>query len=1018
MQITRREFIKATAGVGALAVFGLGYSPVLKQMFSYTVGEPDNPDPVETAENLIDTTCLQCHTGCNLKAKVIEGKLVKIDGNPYGPQNMFPHIAYDTSLSASFGVRGRICPKGQAGIQTAYDPYRLRTVLKRAGARGEGKWKVMEWDDFINEVVNGGDLFREGQVSGFKDIYKNFPNDMSDDIKKLGKDFTVEQFKDKWKDNLDLLIDPDHPDLGPKNNQFVFIAGRINAGRADFAKRFVNNSFGSINWFEHTSICEQSHHIGWFETTVDDAGAGKTQLKTDILNTEFIIWWGASPCDANFGPPPMAHKISDARVHRRMKMASVDPRLSNTGAKSDIWVPVKPGGDTALAMGMMRWIIENKRYDERYLKLTSKDAAKKVGEPTWTNAAYLIKIEDGRPGALLRADEVGIGKKEQFVVIMDGKPVTHDSVDNADLEVETTIKDATPKSTKIFNVKTPFLLLKDKVMEKSLQEWADLCGLNVETIVNLAREFVSHGKKATADSYRGACQHTSGFYMTRAIVMLNVLIGNFDWKGGMAVGGGHWTEMGGKEGSVFDLSAHPSKKKTFGIPLDREKIKYEKTTLFKDYPAKRPFFPLSSMVWQEIIPSASDGYPYPIKVLMLHKGTPAYSVPGGISLIEILKDTKKIPLLIASDIIIGETTMYADYVIPDDTYLEEWSMPGAGSPDVLVKQSKLRQPVMRALPVKELKKLENFFMDIAKKMNLSGFGDNAFGDGKPLNYPEEFYLKEVANIAYGDKKDEVVPDASDEELAIFERVRANLPADVYDLNRWKRVVGEDKWRKVVYVLNRGGRYENAGNEYSGEQLKYTFGKMVNFYAERVASTRDSMTGKYFDGLIKYEPVKDIMGNEVKDDDYAFQLITFKDILHTQSRTISNAWLNEVMPENYIWMNRIDAIKLEIDIGDVVKVTSFSNTEGFRGKVVVMEGIRPGVIAVSHHYGHWAYGGRDVEIDGNILKGDKRRNTGITVNPVMRLDPSFSGRNASPVCLQDPVGGSASYYDTKVKVEKA
>ncbi|MCZ7384189.1 MAG: hypothetical protein O8C63_05500 [Candidatus Methanoperedens sp.] len=159
-----------------------------------------------------------------------------------------------------------------------------------------------------------------------------------------------------------------------------------------------------------------------------------------------------------------------------------------------------------------------------------------------------------------------------------------------------------------------------------------------------------------------------------------------------------------------------------------------------------------------------------------------------------------------------------------------------------------------------------------------------------------------------------------------------------------------------------------------------------------------------------------MGNEIKDEGYPFQLITFKDILHTQSRTISNIWLNEIMPENYIWMNRIDATNLGVEFGDMIKITSPSNAEGVKGKVVVMEGVRPGVIAVSHHYGHWAYGGKDMEIDGNVLKGDKRRNTGITVNPVMRLDSSLKGR--SPVCLQDPIGGSASFYDTKVKVEKA
>jgi len=86
---------------------------------------------------------------------------------------------------------------------------------------------------------------------------------------------TVAEFKKKHADHLDLLIDPNHPDFGPVNNQFVVQAGRIEHGRKEFGKRFAGPSFGSVNFFEHTSICEQSHHIAFKEVTRNYKTGGK-----------------------------------------------------------------------------------------------------------------------------------------------------------------------------------------------------------------------------------------------------------------------------------------------------------------------------------------------------------------------------------------------------------------------------------------------------------------------------------------------------------------------------------------------------------------------------------------------------------------------------------------------------------------------------------------------------------------------------------------------------------------------
>ncbi len=50
-----------------------------------------------------------------------------------------------------------------------------------------------------------------------------------------------------------------------------------------------------------------------------------------------------------------------------------------------------------------------------------------------------------------------------------------------------------------------------------------------------------------------------------------------------------------------------------------------------------------------------------------------------------------------------------------------------------------------------------------------------------------------------------------------------------------------------------------------------------------------------------------------------------------------------------------------------------------GAVKVLEGLRPGVVAISWHFGHWASGSRDMSVDGNVVKGNPKRSRGFTPN---------------------------------------
>lgn len=77
---------------------------------------------------------------------------------------------------------------------------------------------------------------------------------------------------------------------------------------------------------------------------------------------------------------------------------------------------------------------------------------------------------------------------------------------------------------------------------------------------------------------------------------------------------------------------HPGKTKSFGVPMTREGWRYEDSTLFDrdgGYPAKRPWYPFAKEMYQDVIPAVEAGYPYPLKALWIHMGTPVYAVPGG-----------------------------------------------------------------------------------------------------------------------------------------------------------------------------------------------------------------------------------------------------------------------------------------------------------------------------------------------------------------------------------------------------
>jgi len=1058
MKVNRRDFVKAATSAGALAAFGLGYGPAIARTLGGTAGTATPPDRVVGPEGYLYSSCLQCNTGCGIKVKIVDGEAIKIEGNPYTPFNRFPHLAYATTPAEAVNEFGALCPKGQAGLQSAYDPYRLRKVLKRAGPRGSGKWVTIPFAQAIQEISEGGLQFSSvpgeeaRQVPGLKELWAmrdaQIMKDVAADAKLVQKGtMTVDAFKAKWAAEIPKLIDPDHPDMGPINNQIAFVWGRLKAGRREFIDFFVKDGLGSANYHGHTTVCQGSLYFA-SKAMSDQFVDGKWQRglkfywQADLGAAEFVIFVGANPFEGNYGPTNRNLRISDGVASGRLKYAIVDPRMSKAVSNAWKWLPIKPGTEAALAMAIARWILDNNRHDARYLANANKAAATADSETTWTNSSWLVKIESDGPGAFLRASEVGLPGQESrtgsdgqpynfdpFVVTVSGTPTPFDTNDTAnavegDLLVDTTIGG--------IRVKSVLQILLDSASEKTVEEWADLCGLPAADVIDLAREFTSHGKRAAADIHRGVSQHTNGFYNVLAWFSLNLLIGNYDWKGGMAKATtfGH---AGGRAGQPYDFAAmRPGKLAPFGISLIRHEVKYEDTTLFNkadppsNYPATRPWFPFSSDIYQEIVPSIADAYPYPMKALFLYMGTPVYALPAGNTNIATLQSVTKLPLFVCVDIVVGETSMYADYIFPDLSFLERWEFQGS-HPNVLEKVQPIRQPVIppftetvtvfgEEMPIG----LETMILGLAEYLGLPGFGADGLGTGVPLRRAEDVYLKMAANVAAGDGAPaDWVPDATTEELDVFNRAHDHLPTTMYDPARWEAAVAPGWWPRVVYTLNRGGRF--APDAYSGDKLKNRWNAFIGMYMEKVATAKSSMTGAHLGGMGKYYPIADSLGQAIDDVGFDLNVITHRVVEHTKSRTVANRWLRELLPENFLQLSREDAARLNLSNGDLVRAESATNPTGtldlgngeivpMVGRVKVSEGIRPGVVAYSLGFGHWAYGSRDLVVDGVTIHGDPDRGRGVHLNPVLRTDPTLTN-----TCLEDLVGGSAVFYDTRVRL---
>ena len=276
-RVTRRNFLKLTGATAGAAA--LGSTPVIHGLVA--TGETRRAPEIERRFSVCD----MCLNKCGLIARVENGVVAKLDPNPKFKKS-----------------RGMLCARGNAAVRQLYDPDRLKYPLLRQGARGEGKWKRISWDEAL-------DLAAE-KLTAIAEKYT-----------RCGVLFTP---------GSDL--------------------------QSTFVRHFAE-VFGSYNVTSHESNCLLSRNRAYLDTFGEVPFA-------DVLSTRYIIMAGANRFEALVTPDSI--DLMTAMREKGCKLVVLDPRYTKTAGLADEWYPIRPGTDMAFFLALAHVILHEKLYDEAY----------------------------------------------------------------------------------------------------------------------------------------------------------------------------------------------------------------------------------------------------------------------------------------------------------------------------------------------------------------------------------------------------------------------------------------------------------------------------------------------------------------------------------------------------------------------------------------------------------------------------------------------------------------------------
>lgn len=612
----------------------------------------------------------------------------------------------------------------------------------------------------------------------------------------------------------------------------------------------------------------------------------------DHANARFILLI-SSHLETGHYFNPQAQRIIEGKM-KGAKLAVMDPRLSNTASMADYWLATWPGSEAAVLLAMARIILTEKLYNRNYMR-------------RWVNwQEYMAAEHATEPQTFDRFIELLIDRYAEF---------------------------------------TPSFAAQES-------------GVAEDTIIDLARQIGHAGTAFAAHTWRAAgAGNLGGWQVARALWFLSVLTGSVGTPGGTA-------------------------------PYSWNK--FVPTPFLKPPPAD---------VWSELLyPSEYPLANYELSILLpyfLKEGrgklsayftrvyNPVWTNPDGTAWIEMLTNEQQVELHAALTPTWNETAWYADYVLPmghagerhdvmsQETHAGRWI--GFRQPVLRVykeRQGESVQYTYQANPG-EVWEEDEFWIELSWRIDPDGsLGIRRYFES-PYRIGEKLTIEEYYRWMFEHSVPGLPEAAAKEHLSPLEYMRKygafSVPqeqAPVFELNEKELQLPELQGSlldipqrslsqpsngiqidKKSGVITRDGT--NIGVVVEGKAYEGfpTPSRKQEFYSSTLKEWGwpEYATPSYIRSHVHHSQIDAARGEYLLIP--TFRLPT---LIHTRSGNAK--WLNEISNANPVWIHPEDAQRIGVETGDLVRITT--EIGYYVNRAWVTQGIRPGVVACSHHLGRW------------------------------------------------------------------
>ncbi len=838
----------------------------------------------------IPSICNFCSSFCDIKVAVKEvggvKQAVKIEGNSNSPLN-----------------RGKICARGQAGLRQLYDPDRLKQPLIRVegSKRGEWNFRAATWDeayDYIAAKLKKVKPWEISMVGGWTACvsYMHF--------------------------SLPFVGAMQIPNIIASPLQHCVTAGHLGTD-------LVTGNFN-----------------------VHD------EILADFENARYILF---SMNNASVAAISTARAVRFGQAKKKgAKVVCLDPRLSELAAKADEWLPVKPGTDMAFFLAMLHTLLRESLYEKDFL-------AQHTNAPflAYRDEAGIVQLaadtdEAGQPTAFYVYDEVS-GK------IAAVPPFTN--TNEYTLHGQRVIPALRSPGNLTWNsktVQTVFDFFFDQTKDYTPQWAAAITKIPAETIRRIALEF-GQARPALVDPGWMGARYQHLIPMRRLQAIIQTLVGGIDQPGGWLMGG----EYRHKAEALWQRAQRGDPPPKNVAELPGMHFANALIGLFANPKAWEHGKPALSFAWAAeeqaqgrlgaMLPAMADAglleavrgefkyqdEAYQMKAFILNAANPVRHYFPAKRWEEALSHDN-VELVMAIDVLPSDTTLYADVILPNHTYLERYEpllYPLGPNPDLAFTTR------LRAVdPLYDTRDAVDIFFAIAERMGffdeyVAGVAEYAGLDlqvlqsqikaardaGSPLN---EAFLK-TAFEAMGHLSEHVTGrKTSGEEVEAVIRDKGVLV-----LKTAEELLAETSMPRHIPVPSSSGRLEL----YS--PLLVSFANAAGYLPN-------------WDPVAAYMPLV-VRDNGASDaplakDEFYFTYGKVPVVSHASTNN-NNALLAAVTQPKKgaftgLWMNAAKAAELGLSDGDEVEIENLRYGPKTRAHLFVTEMIRPDTVFLPSAYG--------------------------------------------------------------------